>query len=191
MNHTLTALFDDRADAQQAKDRLVAADLAEDQVQIVDQSTPGYNAEKYSNSEDPGIWATIKDIFLPDEDRHHYEEGVRRGSFLLTTQVDEPLVENAVAILDEANSIDIDERTEQWRAEGWDYEATNRAPTLGGVKKEEPAAIPLPEEKLKVGKRDVEQGGVKVRSYVVDVPIQEQVSLRKEQVTVERKRSCY
>jgi uncharacterized protein (TIGR02271 family) len=47
--------------------------------------------------------------------------------------------------------------------------------------------IPVYEEQLRVGKRDVNHGRVRVRSYVVETPVQEQVNLRDETVRVERK----
>jgi uncharacterized protein (TIGR02271 family) len=48
-------------------------------------------------------------------------------------------------------------------------------------------AIPVVEETLRVGKREVSGGRVRVRSYVVETPIEEQVTLRSEHVDVERR----
>jgi uncharacterized protein (TIGR02271 family) len=48
-------------------------------------------------------------------------------------------------------------------------------------------AIPVIEERLHVGKRDVNRGRVRVRSYVVETPVQEQVTLHEERVDVERR----
>jgi len=48
-------------------------------------------------------------------------------------------------------------------------------------------SIPVVEEELQVGKREVERGGVRVTSSVTEVPVQEQVSLREEHVTVDRR----
>ena len=48
-------------------------------------------------------------------------------------------------------------------------------------------AIPIVEERLVVGKREVDRGGVRVRSYVVETPVSEQVSLREENVDVQRR----
>lgn len=65
---------------------------------------------------------------------------------------------------------------------------TDRIPstrTTTGASDEE--HIPIVEENLSVGKRAVELGGVRVRSYVVETPIEEQVRLRDETVTVERR----
>jgi len=51
----------------------------------------------------------------------------------------------------------------------------------------EETVIPIVEEQLSVGKREVERGRVRVRSYVVETPVEESVRLREETVTVERR----
>lgn len=48
------------------------------------------------------------------------------------------------------------------------------------------ARIPIVEEEMQVGKREVERGGVRVFQRVSEKPVQEQVSLREEHVKVER-----
>ncbi len=49
------------------------------------------------------------------------------------------------------------------------------------------ASIPVVEERLRVGKREVGRGSVRVRSYLVETPVQEQVTLHQERVDVERR----
>ncbi len=49
------------------------------------------------------------------------------------------------------------------------------------------AVVPIVEEELKVGKRTVEGGGVRVSTHVTETPVQEQVSLHEEKVKVERR----
>lgn len=49
------------------------------------------------------------------------------------------------------------------------------------------AAIPVVEEELQVGKREVSKGGVRVYSHVTEQPVQEQIQLREENVNVERR----
>ena len=46
--------------------------------------------------------------------------------------------------------------------------------------------IKVMEERLRVGKREVARGAVRVRSYVVERPVEEQVTLHDERVTLER-----
>jgi len=48
-------------------------------------------------------------------------------------------------------------------------------------------AIPVVEEQLEVGKREVERGGVRVQSRITETPVEEQVELREEHVHVERR----
>jgi uncharacterized protein (TIGR02271 family) len=51
----------------------------------------------------------------------------------------------------------------------------------------ETQAIPVIQEELKVGKRTVQRGGVRVFQRVVETPVQESVTLREEHVTVDRR----
>jgi uncharacterized protein (TIGR02271 family) len=200
MSRTITAMFDTRADADAGKQRLLDADIDADNVRVHDQSHVGDASRGYSTDQDPGMWASIKNAFLPDEDRHTYEEGVRRGGFLLTADVDEDEVDDAVRVLESSNSIDIDERAGQWRSQGWDYpgKGATGAGMAGGAmrsgdydrdrsKTGDEQKIDVVEEQLVVGKREVDRGGVRVRSYVTEKPVHEQIRLRQEHVSVDRR----
>ena len=101
--------------------------------------------------------------------------------------------DKAVDILDNANSVDIDGKANDWKASGW-----AGAPVAATGMTAKPMAadratgrneemIPVVEETLRVGKREVERGGVRVRSYIVETPVSEQVTLRDEHVSVERR----
>jgi uncharacterized protein (TIGR02271 family) len=198
MSRTITALFDTRADAEAGRQRLLDANLDADHVRIHDKSSIGETG--YSSPTQPGMWASIRNAFLPDEDRHIYEEGVRRGGYLLTADVDEDEVDGAVRALEDGHgsSVDIDERASQWKSQGW-------TPPVAGAGLAGTAAlatgtsaaslqdntagefkIPVVEEQLVVGKREVDRGGVRVRSYVTEQPVHEQIRLREERINVER-----
>ena len=206
MSSTITALFDNRSDAEAAKDRLKTARIDADHIHLHDKSSTGFNDKSYSTHQDRGFWDSIKNAFVPDEDRHTYEEGVRRGGTLLTADVDDDCVDEAVRILEEANTVDIDDRSGQWRQSGWDYAGassgrsafggmggtdttsdTYRDRDMTGTAGEREEVIPIVEENLVVGKRDVNRGGVRVRSYVTETPVSEQIRLRNEHVEVERR----
>lgn len=49
-------------------------------------------------------------------------------------------------------------------------------------------SIPVIEEELQVGKREVERGGVRVRSRIIERPVEESLRLREEHVVVDRNR---
>lgn len=195
MSRTITALFDTREDAEDGKARLKLANCDVSRVHIHDQSS--MPAEGYSTHQDRGLWSS-SNAFLPDEDRHTYEEGVRRGGYLLTAEVDEDDVDGAVRALEDTRGVDLDERASSWRSEGWtgsaskgaffggDRDRTGQNRTISGDAVAE-EHIPIVEEHLVVGKREVERGGVRVRSYVAEKPVHEQVRLRDEHVSVERR----
>ena len=61
------------------------------------------------------------------------------------------------------------------------------APRSTGAALATDEVIPVYEEELRVGKRDVSHGRVRIRSYVVETPVNEQVRLHSESVEVERR----
>ena len=56
----------------------------------------------------------------------------------------------------------------------------------GGQQRADTTAIPVIQEELKVGKRAVERGGVRIYQRVVETPVNESIGLREEHVSVER-----
>jgi stress response protein YsnF len=186
MSRTITAMFDSRSEAEAAREQL-RTQLGAD-ARIIDQSGAGG-----SSAESRGFWADLKDIFIADEDRPTYEEGVRRGHFLLCANVPEDKADRACSLLESGSSVDLEERQQQWRSDGWAETAGTRQSSGGqshsserGQRIEE-QRIPIVEEQLRVGKRETERGGKRVRSYVEERPVSESVNLRQEHVNVERR----
>lgn len=112
---TLTAFFDGRGEAEKAVERLKDAGVSDVRL------TPGYDAETEASPppEHAGFWAKLEDFLFPDDDRSAYAEGLRRGGFLVSASVDAATCEAAHDILDDEGAIDMDERTDLWRADGW------------------------------------------------------------------------
>jgi uncharacterized protein (TIGR02271 family) len=196
-------MFDSRSDAEAARDRLSQYGIDASRVRIIDKEA-GVSATGSEHQE--GFWSSLKDMFMPEEDRHAYGEGIRRGGYMLAAEVDESRADKACRLLDEAGSVDFDQRQSEWRSQGWsgfgagqqagafgrpsnddEYDSDRphgRAEERGTVAEER---IPVIEEDLKISKREVERGGARVRSYVREVPVHEQVRLREEHVEVERR----
>lgn len=215
MNRTITAYFDNRTDAQAAVDRLARAGIAGSDVSIHDSSSTS-NTTRSSTTEDKGFWASLGDLFMPDEDRHTYSEGIRRGGSVVTVRADELEFDRVSDILEEAGSVDLDTREAEWRSQGWtgynnpaagaytdvqgvgsadrdmtgaDYARADR--TTGAYAADDITGredyIPVAEEQLRVGKREVDHGRVRIRSYVHETPVEEHVSLRDETIDVDRR----
>jgi uncharacterized protein (TIGR02271 family) len=190
----LTAFFDERDDAEEAVSELIEAGVPEASIQLV----PGHERDQPSEparQEPKGFFEALADFFLPEEDRYAYAEGLSRGGYLVTVSgLSAAMHDRAVDILDDEGAIDFDDRENRWRAEGWKgYEAaagsaaaTTMAET-GRSRRTDDDVIPVVHEELRVGKRDTNLGRVRVRSYVVEEPVSEEVDLHEERVFVERR----
>ncbi len=111
---SLTAFFDRRSEAEAAIERLEKAGVAD--VRLL----PGYEAQGTPVApESTGFWVKLEDWLFPDDDRSLYAEGLRRGGFLVSASVDDTTSETAHEILDDEGAIDMDERADLWRTEGW------------------------------------------------------------------------
>ena len=193
MSRHVTALYDTRAEADAARQRLSSA-VSLDQVRIIDKDNGGGSS---GGSGSGGLGS----LYMPNEDRQAYGEGLRRGGFLLCAEVETGEdADKIVRLLEESPGVDMEERQNSWRGEGWSPQAATgqgastgapltasagTAQAQGNLVSEE--RIPIVEEELRVGKREVERGGARVRTYVREVPVQEQVTLREEHVSVERR----
>ena len=211
-DRSLTAFFDDRDDAEEAVSRLRSLGIADSSIRLT-------GGDSYRETVDPndqkGFWDSVADFFFPEEDRATYAEGLRRGGYLVTVgDIRADQFDQALDILDDEGSVDLETRAETWRSEGWTGShmggsaATGRQYDSGGSlvggtssasgrenfapgtytgARDDEEVIPVVEERLRVGKRDVDLGRVRVRSYVVEEPVSEDVSLREDRVEIERR----
>ena len=121
--HSITAFFDDRAYADEAVSLLRQAGLSDRCVTL----SPADARDEFATF-DPlhagepkrkGFWGMLEDLFGGSDDHRLYAEGIRRGGTLLTAQVDDEQLDEAVEILDRHGSIDLEEREISWRNDGW------------------------------------------------------------------------
>ncbi len=220
---TLTGFFDSRLEADTAADRLRDLGLS-GRVDVTAGesgsagSVTGSPAGTGSETGEPqGFFDALAAFFFPDDDRSTFAEGLARGGYLVTvTGLSPDDYDRAMDVLEDAGAVDIDERAESWRAEGWTGAYAGQgdlaADLPGGLAAGSSAVgmsggmasasgssahrsgdrddetVPVVEERLRVGKRDTSHGRVRVRSYVVEEPVTESVTLAEERVEVDRRR---
>ena len=191
---TLTAMFKTRSEAERAEQALTSG-LGLNRSTIQTSPGAGMTDAGYDPArpyEEKGFFASLKSLTLPEEDRYTYAEGMRRGAVLLNAKVDESQLERASDILEHAGAVDLDAQETEWRKSGWTgYDAGAHGSLRGATVGTAPTAlsdetIKVVEERLVVGKRAVEGGRVRVRSYIIETPVEENVTLHQERVTVER-----
>ena len=125
-NRGVSAFFDTQGAAQKATDDLIAAGIAREQISLTAGQAAG-GTTAVGSTENKGFLDSLKDLFLPEEDRYAYAEGLRRGGYLLSVRTDTANYDRVLGILDADGAVDIDERETQWKSEGWTgYSAANR-----------------------------------------------------------------
>ena len=195
MNSTLVGMYDTEAGAMAAKAKLVAAGFAAGALQLTGASTGAATplASTTAPREEGTIVRFFENLFGADDsddaefDGHKstYAEAFKRGSYGLSVETSsEAEMDRAEEILNATGAIDVDERSEEWRKDGWTGAATSTAAALGtgtGTTK-----LQELKEELNVGKRVVARGGVRVYTRMTEVPVQESVTLREEQAAIKR-----
>jgi len=159
-----------------------------------------------------GLVGALTRIGVPEHDAHFYAESVRRGGTLLMVRADDALAEDAADILTELGAVDVDQRrahyeqsgfaahdvsapaytAEQIASERETYRASQASQQVAqntGPRLVEQAEVTVPviEETITVGKRRVERGGIRMYTEVTETPVHEEVVLREQHATIDRK----
>jgi osmotically-inducible protein OsmY len=115
---TVAALFDTPGAANRAADHLAGLGIADVAVAAAEGGAAG-GVSAPGPGGGGGIWEALAGVLMPEEDRHAYAEGVRRGGVLLTATVGEAMADEAVRVLGRAGAVDLEARSGEWRASGW------------------------------------------------------------------------
>ena len=106
---TISAMFDDAPKAASAIGRLEVDGIPKDDISLA--AGP--------DSVTSGLIGGLTSCGIREDHAHAYAEGIRRGSTLVTAQVEERLIEKAFGILDGEGRVNIDEQIAAWRRDGW------------------------------------------------------------------------
>ncbi|WP_020158572.1 YsnF/AvaK domain-containing protein [Methylobacter marinus] len=206
MSQTIVGIFDDPSEAQEAVQQLLIDGFSRADIDLsLPESVQG--GDKFSNFFSSLFGANVG---------KSYAEVARQSGAIVTVHVDtQDEAIRATEILDEAGALDMDERAIEYGVEppGYQAETTEFQPgtpeyqagatafqpgspeyEAGVAGQERHAAeaareetvIPVIEEQLKVGKREVETGRARLRSRIIERPVEEHLRLREEHVHVER-----
>ncbi len=195
MTKTIVGLFDEYREAQRAVVALVENGISREDIGITSRDYADVEgSDSYRNDssrDDEGVGDKISNFFsrlFGDDTEYasHYSDAVGRGGTVVTVDCEsEEQADRAEAILNRFGG-DVDEHGESHRQGA--YMGTDRVETdRHDLVEDGEARIPVIQEELRVGKREVEGGGVRVRTRVVERPVEEAVSLREERVNVERR----
>ncbi|GAB3527447.1 hypothetical protein GCM10027443_04040 [Pontibacter brevis] len=136
-------------------------------------TTPNPNASAANRTDNDGNF--FSSLFTDNDDRNKYSEVAQHGSIVTVHAETRDQAQRAAELLDKCGAIDVDERAEKYKS----MPREKRAQWIN-------SSIPVVQEQMKVGKREVETGGVRLRSRIIEKPVEEHLRLREEHVRVER-----
>ena len=193
---TLVAVYNTAAHAGDAVRGLQAAGMPS--AAISQHAATASSGDAPAPVQEKGFWSSLFGGDTDDADTLH--RSVASGSTVVTVKVPEKSVAQVSAILEQHNPIDFDERAARYGTTQTTRTETVAAPLATASVAAAPAKAAMPaaaargdetikvmEERLAVGKRAVNTGGARVRAYVVETPVEQQVSLHSETVRIERR----
>jgi hypothetical protein len=129
MQHTVIAFFDTYPQAEAARDALVAAGIAHEDVSLKARCEPTYASDatpavESEPAENEGLLASIERFFEslfvtapPERETAQYAEAVRRGAVMVCVDAQTDLLaQQTRTTLEAMGPLDIEERAATWRA---------------------------------------------------------------------------
>ena len=198
-DNTVIGVFDDYSTAERVARDLTNAGIPRESIEVKSNFMTGAAGRSMSEeSHEGGISGFFHRLFGGHDEEHgHYAEAVRRGNAVVAVTAPREQLDQAVRIMNSAGAIDIDRHVAAYRETGYERhdpsappysyeEATKERERFRG-KNQEGGSIPVVEEEIRVGKRAVQRGGVRVYSHTVETPVEQDIQLREEHVRVERR----
>lgn len=199
-NQTVVGIFNTAAEAQNAVKQLAAAGFELDFVDVSQaSSSASAKSDNYTNTSGTATEAVgdaagrtkdsvggfFSSLFGGDNDEADtYAEVTRSGHSLVTVHVDTAeQAHKAADILDDAGALDVDSKAAEY---GVQNSYTASRPAAQPTTRTDGMTAEVIEETLQVGKRTEQTGGVRLRSRIVEKPVEASVRLREEHVTVQR-----
>lgn len=186
MSQTVIGIFDDASEAQEAVQNLYKNGFSGNNVDVSSRDNDETDSNVRGYDDNDSFGSSISNFFgslfgsNDDDNAKNYSEVAKRGSSIVTVHAQSSEeASRAAEILDEYGAVDVDERAQQYRSGNYDKNFSGSDNTS--------ESIPVIEEELHIDKREVEStGGARVRSKIVEHPVEESVRLRSERVNVER-----
>ncbi len=177
MAKTIVGLFDNSTTAETVATKLVDSGFQPEDVGII-----------MSDETDTDRAANLVKAGLPQEDAEYYAHGLERGQTLIAINAPDNSAQRAFELLNSYEASKVTESKRPW-SELNSTSSQRNVRTTGNSQLDvngNQVVLPVVEEELLVGKRQVERGGVRVNSSVSEQPVEERINLREEQVNIER-----
>ncbi len=208
--YNLVAIYSTLEEARRVSDRLLAEGLTAADVRLTDATTGRSDTyvEREPHHERGGFFDWLFASDVPEYDRSRYTSHLNEKRAAVSVHVpDDHWHDRIIAIMEEFNPIDIEEDghtltqehyatgTASASSTGMTAASTNLGTTAGtdlsatartDMSREREEVIPVVKEELEIGKRVTERR-YRVKSYIVERPIEKTVTVRDERVEIEHR----
>lgn len=188
---TVVGIFDTADEAQDAVNELKNNGFNSNDIDVSYNNDTAYSnntdrsndklSDDYSNStrhEEKGsaVGNFFRNLFGEDDDEaNRYSRVASKAGCVVTVHAESAEdAQTASDLLDEYGAMNVDERDAQY---GYDDNSDNS---------NSPDSLKVIKEDVQIGKKEVETGGKRLRSRIIERPVEENLRLRQEKVTVER-----
>jgi hypothetical protein len=188
----IVTLYDTLDHAEAARRNLESAGFPASEISIITNKTIGLSSDRLR---EPGLWHRLFGKDIQQYEAAVYGRSVDAGGAVLTVRVPETEVSRATAILNAHQSVDMLKRAEQQGFVQTAPQSTTAPPPMAAAGAATRAAgvsspeevLSVAEEKLDVGKRVIQGETTRIRRFVTETPVEEQVSLHEEHARVVRR----
>ncbi len=149
--------------------------------------------ERSTTGSGGGIWSWLSgDRAATARHSDEYDRSIGDGRNVVTVVIEQAMAASVLDVLERHSPINLEEHGIDGAVDAVPPTAPSMPPTAGsrataGTVGDGEKTISLAEESLDVGRRTVERGTTRVRRYVVERPVEEQIRLRDEHVSVFRR----
>ena len=207
MSHTVVGLFNNRNEAQTAKQELTRKGFSEGNIDVSHRRTSSTATGAVAKTEQvetahievtDSVGNFFDSLFGGDETTaRNYSNAAGDADAILTVHADSvEKAREAAAILDRNGAVDVDAASSQHvqrnaaqttqTTTGQNTSHADQTTARDVAKTQGEMTIPIIEEQIQVGKREVETGGARIRSRIVEKPVEASVRLREEHVVLNR-----
>ncbi len=190
MAKTIVGTFESAAEAERVASALEDSGIERRHIQVIDSATASGREQQWRGEPESsgGFWSWLfGDVEsesgrgFADEESQYYTEGLTRGETLVVVTTADGNAERVRQLMERRGAQDV-----QAHAAGEARGAQPPSATREGATGAE-EVLPVVDEQVRVGKRTVQRGGVRVYTHVTERPVEEHLRLREERIRVERR----
>jgi len=197
---TVVGIFESESQARQVLDELIGIGVPRDDIHLSSASNTARDVASGGASlhgrqpehHGGGFMGWLDSLFGADDadERTRYSGIVSQGRSVLAVDADEARRERVIDIMNSHGALDVDEDSRSYGSSGLRENTTTRNVSSASDVADRSGteqAIPVVREELRVGKRAVQSGAVRVYSRIIEEPVEETVQLREEKIRVNRR----